>query len=202
MDQGTASRRSPLGEALEEERYLQYARSGDITAFNQLVLAYQEAVFNLALRVLGDYEDARDVTQEAFISAFRRIRSFRGGSFRAWLYRICVNACYDCFRRRQRRRTISLEQTMKSSVAEVEVLDPADSPDVVALQRETAQVLQEGLLSLPDDQRVAIVLADVHGLSYEEIAAATASPLGTVKSRISRGRMHLRDYLRRHGELE
>lgn len=176
------------------------SQKGDVGAFNHLVLAHQEAVYNVALRILSNPTAAEDVTQEAFVSAFQSIRGFRGGAFRVWLLRIVTNACYDTLRSQKRRPTVSLDAPIGEDDGAIDlgsVLPSfAESPEEYALRRDVQYQIQQGLLTLPTDQRIAVVLSDIQGLNYEEIAAATDSSLGTVKSRLSRGRARLRDYLR------
>lgn len=184
-----------------EGRALEAARRGDVAAFNQIVLTYQTVVYNVALRTLGSPEDAADVTQETFVSAFRAVREFRGGSFKAWLLRIAVNACYDHLRRRQRRPASSLDELEEHGDVDVGEPDVKHGPERSALSAETARAIQEGLTTLPDEQRMLVLLCDVQGLSYEEAAEVTHAALGTVKSRLSRARARLRDYLKDRGEL-
>lgn len=186
----------------EELRLVEAARRGDVESFNALVRLYEGRVYNLCYRMLGDADSAADAAQEAFLSAYRNLRSFRGGSFRSWLLRIATNACYDSLRARKRRPAVSLEASAddEDAASPLQVPDPAESPDDTALRRELAGAIQEGLASLPDDQRAVLVLSDIEGLSYEEIASVTGTNLGTVKSRLSRGRSRLRDVLRA-GEL-
>ncbi|HYN86960.1 MAG TPA: sigma-70 family RNA polymerase sigma factor [Ardenticatenaceae bacterium] len=178
------------------------ARRGDRAAFNRLVGRYQSLAYNIAYRVLHDADAAADATQEAFLAAFRRIDQFHGGSFKAWLARIVTNQCYDSLRYQKRRPTASLDALL------LEPDDPPalrahapDRPDEVFLQRELAGWLQTIIMQLPPDQRVALVLADVQGFSYEEIAEATEVELGTVKSRLSRARRRVRDLLQAQPEL-
>lgn len=177
---------------MDELELIERSKQGDVDAFNRLVLMYQTQVYNVALRMLGNPQTAEDVTQEAFISAFRNIRRFRGGSFRAWLLHIAANAARDQFRSMKRRPSLSLD-TLKA--------DPADSEAVEthALRRELGEEISRGLAQLPPDQRLAVVLSDIQGLSYEEMAQAMDCSVGTVKSRLSRGRAQLRDYLIQHG---
>ncbi len=184
-----------------EERAVEAARGGDVAAFNQLVQQYQGIVYNVALRTLGNGEDAADVAQDTFISAFRAIREFRGGSVKAWLLRITVNASYDLLRRRKRRPASSLDALAEAEDGELGVVDRTRGPDAAALGAETARVIQQALATLPDEQRTLVVLCDVQGLSYEEAAATAQVALGTVKSRLSRARARLRDYLAERGEL-
>lgn len=185
----------------EETALIERSRGGDLDAFNALVLAYQGQVYNLSLRMLGSPQAAEDATQEAFIAAYRAVSRFRQGSFRAWLLRIAANACYDELRRRRSRPQVPLEAPAGEERPAAE-LPAADEPlDQRAERLELARYLQEGLASLPPDQRLAVILRDVQGLAYEEVAEATGASLGTVKSRISRGRAALRDLLLARGEL-
>ncbi len=184
-----------------EARALEAAQRGDVAAFNELVLAHQTTVYNVALRTLGNPEDAADATQDAFISAFRAIREFRGGSFKAWVLRIAVNACYDTLRRRQRRPSSSLEVVLEAGESDPGLADRRIGPERAALSAETAEAIQAALMRLPEEQRTLVVLCDVQGLSYEEAAEATGAALGTVKSRLSRARARLRDILAERGEL-
>ena len=184
-----------------EARALEAAQRGDVAAFNALVLAHQTTVYNVALRTLGNPEDAADATQEAFISAYRAVRDFRGGSFKAWLLRIAVNACYDILRRRQRRPSSSLEVVLEGGESDPGLADRRIGPERAALATETVAAVEAALLTLPEEQRALVVLCDVQGLSYEEAAEATGAALGTVKSRLSRARARLRDQLAARGEL-
>jgi RNA polymerase sigma-70 factor (ECF subfamily) len=186
---------------MEEKALIAAAQRGEVPAFNQLVLTYQSMVYNLAYRILSDADAAADASQDTFISAFRAIKKFRGGSFKAWLLRIATNACYDQLRYKQRRPTSSLEALFVETDPPPSFTDPAEGPEDYALRQELGQVMQAGLNALPPDQRIALVLSDVQGFSYQEIAEITRSSLGTVKSRLSRGRAKLRDYLLDQGEL-
>lgn len=187
--------------AADEEALVQRARAGDRAAFNVLVVRYQGLAYNLALRILGSPEPAADVTQDAFLSAYQALRSFRGGSLRAWLLRIVSNGCYDYLRAKRRRPTTSLDALTDDPDSPVAFPDSDETPEEAALRHELARDIQAGLLTLPLEQRVVVVLSDVQGLSYDEIAEATQSSLGTVKSRLSRARASLRLYLRARGEL-
>lgn len=186
---------------LQEQLCVARAEQGNVEAFNQLVLAYQRQVYNLAYRTLGNPDEAADATQDAFLAAFRAIGSFRGSAFRPWLLKIAVNACYDRLRRVRRRPADSLESLVDAAGESSLAPDQAPGPESEALRAETAAQLQAGLLSLPEEQRLVVVLSDVQGYSYEEIAEATGSSLGTVKSRLSRARARLREFLAARGEL-
>ncbi len=200
-----------MSELARDDELQLVARSqrGDVNAFNQLVLHYQQATYGVVFRMLGDRDVAADVTQDAFISAFRSIESFRGGaSFRAWLLRIASNAACDYWRRTQRHPIESLDahtdddEPHSASVLNSLVAVGQDAnPEEFLLNRELQELIQRGLQELPLDQRLAVVLCDVQGLSYEEIAVTTQATLGTVRSRIARGRARLRSYLYKHQEL-
>jgi RNA polymerase sigma-70 factor (ECF subfamily) len=189
---------------MDEPALIRDARHGDLDAFNTLVLAYQDIVFNTALRILGDEDLAADVSQEAFISAFRALNSFRGGSFRAWFLRIITNACYDELRRKHRHPTTPLEPDSEDG-DEVEtprwLSDPSASPEEQMDQAELEHAIQHCLENLPTDFRAVVVLADIQGLDYTEIAKALRKPLGTIKSRLARARLRLRECLQGFREL-
>lgn len=188
---------------MDEQAFITAAQKGDTAAFNQLVRAHQVPVFRAAYRVLGDQAAAEDATQDAFISAFKHIRSYRGGSFKAWLLRIATNACYDQLRSKQRRPTASLDALLLDPDDPAPGVDRAapESPQDAAERQELNLAIQKGLETLPPDQRVTLVLVDIEGLSYEDVATATSANVGTVKSRLSRARAHLRDFLLRQEEL-
>jgi len=186
----------------EERRLVEVAQHGDVESFNALVRLYEGRIYNLCHRMLGDADSAADAAQDAFLSAFRNLRSFRGGSFRSWMLRIATNTCYDVLRARKRRPTTSLdiEADGGDDGSPLQIADTAESPDDFALRRELAAAIERGLATLPEEQRIILILSDIQGLAYEEIADITNTNLGTVKSRLSRGRARLRDVLKA-GEL-
>jgi RNA polymerase sigma-70 factor (ECF subfamily) len=187
---------------MDESALIQQAQRGDLQAFNTLVLHYQSQVYNLTYRVMGEGDSAADMTQEAFISAYKNIRRFRGGSFKAWLMRIATNACYDELRRRKRRPQTSLEALYVVDEDPSPTLhSETESPEKSAMRGELAAAIQRCISALPESQRIAAVLCDVQGYSYEEISSMMGISLGTVKSRLSRARTKLRDCLRGVGEL-
>ncbi len=190
----------------EEQRHIDAARRGDLPSFNWLALRYQTRVYNLCYRMLSDPDSAADATQEAFLSAYKAIGRFQGGQFRAWVFRIATNACLDMLRSQKRRPVQSLDRAPAGpddedvgSPLQVPDLDPSVDPESHTLKAEVIEAIQMGLAALPDDQRITLILVDVQGLSYEEAATITGSNLGTVKSRINRGRARLRDILRESG---
>ena len=186
----------------EERRLVEVAQRGDVESFNELVRLFEGRVYNICYRMLGDADSAADAAQDAFLSAFRNLRSFRGGSFRSWMLRIATNTSYDVLRVRKRRPSVSLdiEADDESASSPLQIADTAESPDDFAQRRELAAAIQHGLTALPDEQRIVLILSDIQGLAYEEIAQITNSNLGTVKSRLSRGRARLREVLKA-GEL-
>lgn len=186
---------------MDEATLVAAAGKGDVRAFNQLVVRYQSIAYNLAYRILGDEDAASDATQDAFVSAFKAMSRFRGGSFKAWVLRIVTNACYDQLRAMRRRPTSSLDDMEVETDHTPYLLDPAEQPDETVVRRELDRVIQAGILTLPADQRSVLVLSDLQGMDYQEIAQVTGLALGTVKSRLSRGRAKLRDYLMDHREL-
>lgn len=189
---------------MDEAALIEQARDGDLNAFNHLVLEYQNMAFNLAARMLGDDDAAADVTQNAFLSAYRSLDGFRGGSFRAWVMRMVSNACYDELRRRKRRPTISLEPVNEDD-EEIEsptwLADDSASPETEVERAELDQALQSCLNGLPEEFRAVVVMVDVEGLDYQEVSVAVGKPLGTVKSRLARARLKMRDCLRQFWEL-
>lgn len=192
---------------MNEAQTIAQAQQGDLSAFNRLVMAHQGVAFSVAYRIMGNAEAAADVCQDAFLSAYRHIRGLRGASFKSWLLRIVTNACYDRLRYQRRRPVSSLEDITTGGDGDDDpdhspwLIDNAPSPEEVTLNRQLAGLIQQGIASLPPDQRVIVVLSDVHGMSYQEIAEITGIALGTVKSRLSRARARLRDYLTARPEL-
>ncbi len=189
---------------MDETALIHDAQRGDLEAFNRLVLAYQDMLFNTACRILGDDDLAADATQEAFISAFRSLASFRGGSFKAWLLRTVTNACYDELRRRKRRPTVPLEP-MTSDDEEMEtprwLADPSLSPEEQTELVDLDQAIQDCLNALPTDFRTVVVLVDIQGMDYEKAASIVRTPLGTIKSRLARARLRMRECLQGYWEL-
>ncbi len=189
---------------MDEIALVEMARGGNLDAFNRLVLTYQDMAFNLAARMLNDEDAAADVTQIAFLSAYRSLDSFRGGSFRAWVMRMVTNACYDELRRRKRRPTVSLEP-VNDDDEEIEspawLADDSAAPEEELIRTELNHALQNCLHGLPDDFRSVVMMVDVEGLDYQEVSLAIGKPLGTVKSRLARARLKMRDCLQGYREL-
>jgi len=187
---------------MDETPFIQAAKRGDVESFNRLVLSYQDMVFNVAYRIMGDRDAAADAAQEAFISAFRNLHQFQGERFKSWLMRIVTNACYDELRRRQRRPASSLENLYEvTDQVDFPAASHEDSPEQIAQQHELNDAIQDCISALPENQRVIVVLVDVEGYSYQDIVSIVGAPLGTVKSRLSRARTQLRDCLQAVQEL-
>jgi RNA polymerase sigma-70 factor (ECF subfamily) len=178
---------------------IERARSGDLEAFNDLVVLYQDSMFALVVRMVPDRDQASDCVQEAFFSAYRNLASFRGGSVRSWLNRICVNAAMDTQRARKR-RPVQPYPEFEDESWQPPAGEEAD-PERAAVHAERSRAIAAALTRITDDQRAAIVLYDIEGYDYGEIAEMTGVSLGTVKSRIHRGRLALRDILAERMEL-
>ena len=189
---------------MDEPALILSAQRGDLDSFNTLVLHYQDMVFNTALRILGDEDQAQDASQEAFISAFRAIASYRGGSFKAWLLRTVTNACYDELRRQKRRPTTPLEPDTDEG-EEMDsprwLADPSLTPSQQLEADELEHAIQHCLDALPNEFRTVVVMADIEGLDYSDVAKAAHVPLGTIKSRLARARLRLRECLQDFAEL-
>ncbi len=192
--------------AMDEAALIKQAQRGDVSAFNELVLAYQTQTYNVAYRIMGEAGAASDATQEAFISAYTHIQDFRGGSFKSWLLRTVTNACYDALRYGKRRPAASLDHLTEGEGDDAgdfnEFIPSHDEGPADAAERsDLRQFITRAALSLPPDQRITFVLSDMQGLAYEEIAEVMDTSLGTVKSRLSRARAKLREALLKQQEL-
>ena len=187
----------------QELTVIRRVQHGDVEAFELLVAAYEKNVFNVALQMTGNREDAQDMTQEAFIKAYSSLSSFRGDSrFSSWLYRIVANVCLD-FKRRQSRRpsaSLTVEDDEGESV-QLDIADESQSPETLLEQKMTREAVREGLQQLPDEQRQILLLREIQGLSYEEIGEALQLEPGTVKSRIFRARKKLCAFLLADGNI-
>jgi RNA polymerase sigma-70 factor, ECF subfamily len=189
---------------MDEAALIHAAQSGDVNSYNTLVLHYQNQAYNVAYRIMGDGDSAADATQDAFISAYKAIRTFRGGSFKAWLLRIVTNACYDEIRRRKRRPDASLDALFvedEGGSADASLASRMENPEQYAQRMDLQSAIVNCIQGLSEDQRVVTVLSDIEGMSYDEISQVIGSALGTVKSRLSRARSSLRDCLQGYGEL-
>lgn len=187
---------------MDESRIIQQAQQGSLSAFNQLVMAYQGTAFNVAFRVMGNSDSAADACQDGFVKAYKALNQYQGGSFKSWLLRIITNTCYDHLRYAGRRPATSLENMADNPEEHsTHLVSDSEPPEDHVLRHELNDVLQQGINQLPEEQRVVLVLSDVQGMSYQEVAEVIDQPLGTVKSRLSRARRRLRDYLLSQKEL-
>lgn len=187
-----------------ERQLVLEARQGDEAAFEELVCRHEKKVYNLALRMTGSRDDACELTQDAFLNAYRNLASFKMEcSFGTWLYRLTSNACIDFLRREKRRRTISMTCSIDEEEAErqSEIPDLRYSPEAELERRELRRSIASALDSLSPEHRQILILREIDDLSYAEIAAALELEEGTVKSRISRARLQLRRVLTAEGNF-
>lgn len=183
----------------DEATLIRQAQEGSLEAFNSLVLRHQNLVYNVAYRMLGDDVSAQDVTQEAFINAYRKFASFQGEHFRAWVVRIASNLALDMLRRDKRRPAQSLDDM--AAEGGLTLPDASPTPEQALQSRELQQAIQQCIDSLNAEQRLTLILCDVQGMSYQEVADSTNAQLGTVKSRLSRARLAVRRCLQAVEEL-
>ena len=187
--------------ALQEQQWVEEARNGSQPAFEQLVRLYEKRVFSLALRMCGNPQDAAEAAQDAFLAAWQGLRFFRGeSSFSTWLYRLASNACVALLRREGRHRAAA-GPSLDDSELNLDIPDRTASPQAAAEGAELRRQIEAGLAALPLEQRQVLVLREMHQLSYEEIAATLEVDVGTVKSRINRGRKRLRNFLLESGNF-
>lgn len=191
---------------MDEEQILSVIRrvkKGDVNAFETIVRLYEKNVYNIALRMTSNREDALDVSQESFLKAYHALGSFREESkFSVWLYRIVSNTCLDFLRERKRRAEVPLSaEDGEGESSELEIRDESLSPERLYEQKLTREALRRGLKSLPEDQREILLLREIEGLSYEEIGSVLSLESGTVKSRIFRARRKLCEFLAEDGNI-
>lgn len=187
---------------VSEKKIIEKVLGGDANAFEELVLKYEKTVYNLALRMVGDRDDASDMTQEAFIKAYGSLSSFRGDSkFSVWIYRITTNVCLDFLRSKSRKQQVSLTVSDDDEDAQLDIPDPSSDPEQQLIKKISMQSVEEGLKTLPDKQRQILVMRELGGMSYAEIGAALSLEEGTVKSRIFRARKRLCAFLLDSGNI-
>lgn len=185
----------------QEQNWIDAARRGDQSAFEQLVRLYEKRIFALTLRMCKNPEDAAEAAQEAFLAAWQGLRFFRGdANFSTWLYRLASNACVDLLRREGRHRAAA-GPSLDDGALNLEAPDHALSPQEQAERSELRAQIEAGLAALPPDHRQVLILREIHQLTYDEIAGVLSLDLGTVKSRISRGRKQLRKILLESGNF-
>lgn len=186
---------------MDEMALIKRAQKGDVTAFNELVLTHQDAVYNYAFYIMADPAAAGDATQEAFIAAYKAINRYQTGHFKAWMMSIVRNKCRDMLRKYKRHPNPSLDEMTEDNES-LSILTSAEAtPEAQQEQSELMGAVQHCLAGLPEGQRAAFVLRDVEGYNYAEISNILTISLGTVKSRLNRARRKLQDCLRLIGEL-
>ena len=186
---------------LQEQMWIDAAGQGDQAAFEQLVRLYEKRVFALTLRMCRNPEDAAEAAQEAFLSAWQGLAFFRGeSSFATWLYRLASNACVDLLRREGRHRAAA-GPSLNDEALNVDIPDGAASPQEAAERSELRQQIEDGLSARSPEHRQVLILREMHQLTYDEIADTLSLDVGTVKSRISRGRKQLRNFLLKTGNF-
>ena len=186
---------------MEEQNLVERARKGDRDAFAALLERYEKQVYHQALRMVGNPEDAADMTQETFLKAWQGLPSFQGDSaFSTWLYRLTGNTCIDHLRKEKKRRgDASLDDEERDFSSYLS--DPTPTPQKALEEKELQKAVSEGLAQLSDEHRQVLVLREVNGLSYDEIADVLGLTPGTVKSRIARARLSLAKFLRKSGNF-
>jgi len=187
-----------------EKLLLKRSKAGDVDAFEQLIEGYQRKIFNLALRIIGNYDDASDLAQEVLIRIYKSIGGFKEqSSFSTWVYRITTNVCLDDLRKKKNRKVISLDEEIRVEDGEMkrQIVSDDPLPDDVAEKSELRKTVFNAINNLSAEHRIIIVLRELHGFSYEEIAKIIKCPKGTVKSRINRARQALKCILQANREL-
>ncbi len=183
---------------IDEQKCINEAKNGSQEAFAQVVEAHQKRVYQLAFRMMGNHEDAQDVVQEAFFKAWSALPNFKGDSqFSTWMHRLTSNTAIDHLRKKKDTLSLTMDYPEQEEGSEMQLVDGGQSPGEVLEQKELRQWIQEGLGQLTDVHRVVLILREVEGLSYQEISTTLDVDLGTVKSRIARGRKTLRDFLKK-----
>lgn len=187
---------------MNEQDWIRRAAAGDPEAFEQLMLKYQKPIYNLTLRMTGNPDDAFDLTQEAFIRAWKAIDSVRAdGAFSSWLYRLASNVCIDHLRAMKRKKTVSLVFEEDGEEQTMDVPDPSPSPEELVLLKADRECVERAMNELAVEQRQVLTLRLINGLSYEQISEILDVPEGTVKSRISRAREALRKKIQQSGNI-
>lgn len=187
-----------------EKVLLEKAKTGDIEAFELLIEKYQKKVFAIALKMLGNYDDASELAQEALIKVFKSIKNFKEeSSFSTWIYRVVTNTCLDELRRRKKRQVVYIDEEITNEDGELkrEIADYSTAPESIMEKKELRKAVNEAIMSLSEEHRTVIVLRDIQGMSYEEIAKITKCPEGTIKSRINRARLSLKEIFKKNKEL-
>ena len=187
-----------------EKLLVKKSQSGDVESFELLISSYDKRAYNIAYRVMGNEEDAKDMAQEALLKVFKSLKNFKGQSaFSTWLYKVVTNVCLDELRRRKNEKYVSMDSTIHTENGELHrsLCSDKKTPESVYERVEQRELIKNAIGELNEDYRSAIVLRDIQGFSYEEISNILDCSLGTVKSRINRGRIMLRDKLKLSMEL-
>ncbi|MDD3706390.1 MAG: sigma-70 family RNA polymerase sigma factor [Clostridiaceae bacterium] len=187
-----------------EKLLIKKSQSGDVESFELLISSYDKRAYNIAYRIMGNDEDAKDMAQDALIRVFKSLKDFKGqAAFSTWLYRIVTNVCLDELRRRKNEKYVSIDSTIHTDSGELhmELCSDKETPESIYEVVEQREMIRKAIRELNEDYRSVIVLRDIQGFSYEEISGILSCSLGTVKSRINRGRAMLRDKLKASMEL-
>lgn len=187
-----------------EKELIDRAKKGDVNAFEQLIEGCQKKVFNIAFRMLGNIDDASELSQEVFLKAYKSIKNFKGDSlFNTWIYKVTTNTCLDELRKRKNKKVVSLDEDIEFAGNEIkrQIRDNSPGPEVAVENNELKRVVGDSISMLSEEYKTVIVLRDIHGFSYEEISRIIKCPEGTVKSRISRARQALKKILQQKKEL-
>ncbi|MGN0134200.1 MAG: sigma-70 family RNA polymerase sigma factor [Anaerotignum sp.] len=179
-----------------EKELIAKAKQGDMLAFEELILRHEKIVYNVALRMMNHSEDAKDISQEVFLKAYKNMKNFDERSmFSTWLYRITTNTCIDEMRKRKGKQSYSLEEELENEEGSMQrqIADEGETPEESLLREERKSELLQALDTLSEEHKAAVILRDIRGLSYEEVAEIVDLPMGTVKSRISRARNQLKN---------
>ncbi|HOM03599.1 MAG TPA: sigma-70 family RNA polymerase sigma factor [Acetivibrio sp.] len=187
-----------------EKELIDRAKKGDVEAFEQLIEGCQKKVFNIAFRMLGNYDDASELAQEVFLKAYKSIKNFKGDSlFNTWIYKVATNACLDEIRKRKNKKVVFLDEDIEFNGNEIkrQIKDDSPGPELTAEDNELKRAVKDSINMLSEEYRTVIVLRDIQGFSYEEISQIIKCPEGTVKSRINRARQALKKILQQKKEL-
>lgn len=187
-----------------EKKLIEKSKNGDVESFEKLIEKYQAIAFNIAYRMVGNIEDARDMAQEAIIKVYRSLKKFRGDSnFSTWFYRIVINNCIDMIRINNKFQTFSIDKSIITEEGSYcfEMTDNKNLPDEIVVKKERKEIVQGAIKQLPEKYRIMIVLRDLQDFTYGEISEITECPVRTVKSRISRGRLLLKELLKKEMEF-
>ena len=187
-----------------EEILVKKAKEGNITAFEKLIISHERNIYNIAYRMFNNEEDAKDITQEVFMKVYRNISKFDENSrISTWIHRICVNTCIDEIRKRKGKETSSIDESinLEQSSVKKQYIDNTLTPEEALITKEDMKDIKKAIDTLSEDHKTIIILRDIQNLNYLEIADITGSSLGTVKSRLSRARLHLKNIIMENKEL-